>query len=82
MYKVYNNLEPVYLHEMFQMRDINLDNTASNLQSVAHKIIYHHKQNATYTYSGVVVWNSLPTNIKVASSLETFVRLCTEWLKM
>ena len=29
MYKVYNNLAPVYLHELFQMRDINLDNTAS-----------------------------------------------------
>ena len=24
MYKVYNNLAPVYLHELFQMRDINL----------------------------------------------------------
>ena len=37
MYKVYNNIAPVYLHELFQMRDINLDNTASNLRSVAHK---------------------------------------------
>ena len=87
MYKVYNNLAPVYLHELFQMRDINLDNTTFYLRSVAHKNTYYRKQNATYTngsfsYSGVVVWNSLPTNIKVASSLESFVRLCTEWLKM
>ena len=87
MYKVYNNLAPVYLHELFQMRDINLDNTASNLRSVARKnyLFPQAKCNlykGSFLYSGVVVWNSLPTNIKVASSLETFVRLCTEWLKM
>ena len=87
MYKVYNNIAPVYLHELFQMRDINLDNTASNLRSVAHEnyLLPQAKCNlykGSFSYSGVVVWNSLPTNIKVASSLETFVRLCTEWLKM
>ena len=87
MYKVYNNLAPVYLHELFQMRDISLDNTASNLRSVAHKnyLLPQAKCNlykGSFSYSGVVVWNSLPTNITVASSLETFVRLCTEWLKM
>ena len=27
----------IYLHELFQMRDLNLNNTASNLKSVAHK---------------------------------------------
>ena len=83
----YNNLAPVYLHELFQMRDINLDNTASNLRSVAHKnyLLPQAKCNlykGSFSYSGVVVWNSLPTNIKVASSPETFVRLFTEWLKM
>ena len=37
MYKIYNNLAPTYLHGMFQMRDVNLGNTASILRSVAHK---------------------------------------------
>ena len=86
MYKVYNNLASVYLHELFQMRDINLDNTTSNLRSVAHKkyLLPQAKCNlyrGSFSYSSVVVWNRLPTNIKVASSLDTFVRLCTEWLK-
>ena len=86
MYKVYNNLVSVYLHVLFQMRDINLDNTTSNLPSVAHKnyLLPQAKCNlyrGSFSYSGVVVWNRLPTNIKVASSLDTFVRLCTEWLK-
>ena len=85
MYKVYNNIAPVYLHELFQMRDINLDNTASNLRSVAHKnyLLPQAKCNlykGSFSYSGVVVWNSLPTSIKLASSLDTFVKQCTEWL--
>ena len=87
MYKVSNNLAPVYLHELFQIRDIKLDNTTSNLWSVTHKnyLLPQAKCNlykGSFSYSGVVVWNSLPTNIKVSSLLETFVRLCTEWLKM
>ena len=87
MYKVYNNIAPVYLYEMFQMNDINLDNTPSNLRSVAHKnyLLPQAKCNlykGTLSYSDVVVWNSIPTSIKLASSLDTFVKKCTEWLKM
>ena len=37
MYKIYNNLAPSYLHEMFQMRAVNLESTLSNLRSVANK---------------------------------------------
>ena len=37
MYKIYNDLAPSYLHEMFHMREVNLDNTTSNLRSVANK---------------------------------------------
>ena len=86
MYKVYNSIAPVYLHELFQMRDINLNNTASNLRSVAHKnyLLPQAKCNlykGSFSYSGVLVWNSLPISIKLASSLDTFVKKCTEWLK-
>ena len=68
MYKVYNNIALVYLHELFQMRDINLDNTTSNLRSVAHKnyLLPQAKCNlhkGSFSYSGVVVWNSLPAGI-------------------
>ena len=34
MYKVYNIVAPNYLQELFHMRDVNLNNTASNLRSV------------------------------------------------
>ena len=39
MYKIYNNLAPTYLQELFQMRDVNLDNTASNLRSVTQELL-------------------------------------------
>ena len=75
MYKVYNNIAPVYLHGLFKMRDINLDiNTTSNLSPVAHKnyVLPQAKCNlykGSFSYSGVVVWKSLPTSIKLSSSL-------------
>ena len=58
MHKVYNNLAPVYLHELFQMRDIKFDSTTFNLLSVAHKITYYNKLNATYTKGAfhIQVW--------------------------
>ena len=68
MYKIYNNIAPVYLQELFQMRDINLDNTTSNLRSVAHKnyLLPQAKCNiykGSFSYSGVVVWNNLPISL-------------------
>ena len=40
MYKVYKNLAPICLHELFQMKDVKLNNTASNFRSVAHKKLF------------------------------------------
>ena len=37
VFRVYNNLAPGYLIELFQMREGRLDNTLSNLRSVANK---------------------------------------------
>ena len=55
MYKIYNNMPPVYLHELFQMRDINLDNTTSNLRSVAHKNYLLPQANVTYTNGAFLI---------------------------
>ena len=41
MYKVFNNLAPIYLQELFHMRDVTLNNTASNLRSVAQNNYTH-----------------------------------------
>ena len=86
MYKIQNNLAPAYLNEMFLMRDITLNNTASNLRSVTNKnlLLPQAKCNlfkGSLSYSGVIVWNSIPVSIKNSSSLTVFVKRCTEWMK-
>ena len=85
MYKTYNKLASTYLQELFQMRDVNLDNTASNLRSVTHKnyLLPQRKCNlfkGSLSYSGVVVWNSIPINIKNSKSLDIFIKKCTDWI--
>ena len=86
MYKIQNNLAPAYLNEMFLMRDITLNNTASNLRSVTNKnlLLPQAKCNlfkGSLSYSGVIVWNSIPVSIKNSSSLTVFVKRCTIWMK-
>ena len=78
MYKIKNNLAPSYLDEMFLMRDANLDNTSSNLRSAANKnfIVPQAKCNlfkGSLSYSGMIVWNSIPVSIKDSSSLPMFI---------
>ena len=85
MYKIKNNLAPTYLNEMFLMRDANLDNTSSKLRSVANKnfVILQTKCNlfkCRMSYSGAIVWNSIPVNIKESSSLPIFIHNCTKWI--
>ena len=86
IYKIYNNLAPSYLHEMFQMRAVNLESTLSNLRSVANKhyVLPQAKCNlfkGSLSFSGVLVWNSIPLDIKNSTSLQMFSKRCSEWIK-
>ena len=86
MYKIHNNLVPSYLHELFLMRDITLDNTTANLRSVTSRnyIVPQAKCNlfkGSLSYSGVMVWNSIPVSIKCSNSLPNFVKQCSEWIR-
>ena len=86
MYKIHNNIAPSYLNDMFLMRDTTLNNTTANLRSVASKnfIVPQAKCNlfkGSLSYSGVMVWNSIPVSIKDSSSLPIFIKKCTEWIK-
>ena len=53
MYKVRNNLAPSNLQELFQMRDVNFNNTASNLRSVRQKN-FNYKLNVTYSKAALL----------------------------
>ena len=79
MTKIYNDLAPSYLHEMYQMREINLDSTLSNLRSVAvankHYVLPQARCNLfkdSLSFSGVLIWNSIPIDIRNSSSLHMF----------
>ena len=82
MYKVRNNLSPSYLQELFQMRDVNLNSTASNLRKVRQKnyTLPQAKCNlfrGSLTFSGVVVLKSIPLSIKTSQSFDVFVKRCS-----
>ena len=86
MYKVSNNLAPIYLKELFHMRDVTLNNTASTLRSVAQNnyIVPQAKCNlfkGSLSFSGVIVWNSIPVSIKTSPSLGIYVKRCIDWIK-
>ena len=85
MYKVSNNIAPEYLTDLFKMRESN-SNTTLNLRSVSNKhfLIPKPKINLfknSLSYSGALVWNSIPLDIKNSMTLNSFVQNCTFWLK-
>ena len=82
MYKIHmynNNIAPSFLNEIFLMRDTNLNNKASNLKSVASKKnLKCNLFKGSLSYSGVIVWNSIPVIMKDSSSLHNFMNECTK----
>ena len=80
MYKSVNGQSPMYLKNMFQFcSDQHSHLTRSipslNLVPPSNKIqLFKH----SFTYQGIVIWNSLSLNKKKAPSLSTFKRLYLE----
>ena len=68
------------------MSDVNLNDTASNFRSVAQNdsIVPQAKCNlfkGSLTFSGVIIWNSIPVSIRISPSLDIFVKRCINWMK-
>ena len=85
MYKIANNIAPMYLINLFQRRNAS-DDTISNLRSVANRnfLIPKPKLNLfknSLSYSGAIIWNSIPLEIKNSNSLDIFVNKCKAWMK-
>ena len=71
MYKIPNNVAPIYLIDLFQMRGNanNLNNTQLKLRSMSNRnfLIPKPKINLfknSFSYSGALVWNSIPLWIR------------------
>ena len=83
MFKVYNDLTPTYISENFSVR--NEVNTSVILRSSASGCFVPPKPKKecfkhSMRYSGCLIWNSLPNEVKCAQTLENFHCRCLKWL--
>ena len=84
MFKIFNNVAPAYISESFTLR--NNVNTSINLRSSSAGCFIPPKPRTEYfkhsmRYSGCLVWNSLPEEIKSAQTIDTFHSRCLDVLK-
>ena len=84
MFKVANNMTPTYISENFTSRN-HVTNTTMLLRSSTAGCFVPLKPRTEYfkhslRYSGCLVWNSLPQEIKNAQTPETFHNRCLKWL--
>ena len=84
MYKVANNITPTYITENFTPRNNDV-NTTILLRSSTAGCFVPPKPRTEYfknslRYSGCLVWNSLPQEVKNAQTQETFHNRCLKWL--
>lgn len=83
MYKVSRKSIPVYLSNIFHQRDA--DGTP-NLRSIRRKnyIIPRPKKELfkkSFQYTGPIIWNNIPSNIRQAPSISSFHNQCLKWMK-
>ena len=84
MFKVDRSETPKYIQEMFNQRI--LDDTMPLLRSTMSSYFIPPRPKKeifkqSFIYSGPLVWNSLPTNLKNLSSLSSFHNNFVKWLK-
>lgn len=83
MFKVYNGLTPTYISENFTQR--NEMNTSIHLRSstagwFVPPLPKKECLKQSMRYSGCLIWNSLPYDVKCAQTAETFHTRCLKWL--
>ena len=74
MFKTINELTPYYnLHELFESRS-----TGYNLRNSGHTLFVPKPRTnygkRSFSYSGAVLWNELPQNVRATCSLSQFKR--------
>ena len=83
MFKVYHNLTPTYISENYNLA-CNF-NISVNLRSASTRCFVPPKPRTecfkqSIRYSGCLIWNSLPEEVKRAETQETFHKRCLNWL--
>lgn len=81
MYKIRHNLAPSYLSDLFRFTGEIHDRV---LRSTSENLLYIPKPNnelyrSTLAYSGSKLWNSIPEEIKLSTSVQQFKCKYLEW---
>jgi hypothetical protein len=71
MYKVTNNLTPIYLQDLFVTRVSHYRLRDSECKLFLSKPISDYIKRS-FIYSGASLWNSLPESLRSSSSLSSF----------
>ena len=84
MYKVSNSLTPSYISDMFSRRTaspnglvLRSSTTSNYIPPKPNKEIFKRSM----SYSGPLIWNSLPVEIRQAESISSFHLRCVKWMK-
>ena len=84
MYKVSNSMTPSYISDMFNRRSaspsglvLRSSTTNNYIPPKPNKEIFKR----SISYSGPLIWNSLPVEIRQADSINTFHLRCIRWMK-
>ena len=82
MYKCINNSAPDYLCNLF---DMNTNSNIYSLRSSAKGNLFVPRPNSnfmkqTFHYSGIILWNSLPPNLKLIQDIDLFKKKYTDYL--
>lgn len=83
MFKVYNGLTPTYISENFTLRnemDMSVNLRSSTSQNFVPPLPKKECYKQSMRYSGCLIWNSLPSDVKSAQTAETFHNRCMKWL--
>ena len=81
IFKILNGLAPAYLNDIF-IPTSNVHNR--NLRSASECQFYSPRPNTeffrkSFSYSGSVIWNTIPIHIKNATSVAAFKTLYLNW---
>ena len=75
MYKISKSKTPSYIDEMFNLRQVNENTPITRSCSTNNFLIPKPNKEIfkqSLTYSGPIIWNNLPTDIKEKSSIMAF----------
>ena len=82
MYRVYNSLTPSYITDLFQCnthshRNLRSTNSLNLIIPMPNLELFKE----SVSYAGTVLWNSIPTEIRISDTIQQFTTKCEKWVR-